>query len=210
MLAVAVFTWQELQELSDPEYDSIYDIPFFLFFYFAFIAFLIIYTFWLFFLLFRTLGDRKTLPYLGLRIKFFGLFTLAIIIVVIFGIVFGLIGPIHNNAAEFLSYLALLNLYVYVLAFVYLPTQKASLEDKVKMIGMVRLETELETENENEDDEDEDDVEGNIGIPDNEDDDRKNKKKNKKNEEEEDSENNGDESSSSSSSDDEEDAGNNK
>jgi len=107
-----------------------------------FLLFLIAYISWLGYLLVRALfTDTKSLPYLGKRIYFFGLFTIFIIVMVFAGMLFGMIGPIHNNAAELLSYLALLNLYVYVLAVVYLPTKQVNEdEDPRKMIGMVRLE----------------------------------------------------------------------
>eukprot|EP01090_Pellita_catalonica_P001491 TRINITY_DN1123_c0_g1_i2.p1 TRINITY_DN1123_c0_g1~~TRINITY_DN1123_c0_g1_i2.p1 ORF type:complete len:479 (-),score=45.25 TRINITY_DN1123_c0_g1_i2:68-1504(-) len=140
ILALTLFAWQELHQLDDPEYDSVYDITEFKIVLGLFVVFLVGYLFWLGYLAVRALGDRKTLPYLGVRLKFFGVFTLIVIFFVVVGILIGLIGPVHNNAAEFLSYLALLNLYVYVLAFVYLPTKRSSMEDRGKMIGMIQIE----------------------------------------------------------------------
>jgi len=81
------------------------------------------------------------LPYLGIRVKFFGLFTLLVILTVLGGLIFGgIFGSSYNNAAEFTSFLALFNLYCYTLAFVYLPSAGLVGTGTRGRIGMVRLE----------------------------------------------------------------------
>jgi hypothetical protein len=96
---------------------------------------LLIYIFWLVYIVCRSCGDMKTLPYLGLRLKVFGLFTFAVMLTVVCGLIFSGVAS-RNNAAEFLSFLALFNLYVYTLTFLYLPARymgSASTETKYQI-----------------------------------------------------------------------------
>jgi len=147
VVGVVLFTWSQLYELDDPTYHDPTQLPGFIFFQvFAFIV-LIIYLFWLVYVICRACGDTKTLPYLGVRVKFFGVFTLLVLMTVIGGVIFGAIGYFVNNAATFLSFLSLLNLYVYTLAFMYLPARGAVATGAVDKVGMVRLEDE-DTHNE--------------------------------------------------------------
>jgi len=139
---VTVYTWAQLHQRSDPVYSSASELPGYIFFEVALLIFLIIYIFWLVYATCRACGDIKTLPYLGIRIKFFGVFTLLVILTVVGALIFGY-GSNLNSAAEFLSFLSLFNLYVYVLAFVYLPSQIGTTQassPRVESIGMVRLE----------------------------------------------------------------------
>eukprot|EP01088_Endostelium_zonatum_P008447 TRINITY_DN2134_c0_g1_i1.p1 TRINITY_DN2134_c0_g1~~TRINITY_DN2134_c0_g1_i1.p1 ORF type:complete len:568 (+),score=139.17 TRINITY_DN2134_c0_g1_i1:150-1853(+) len=153
LLVVIVFSWLEFTNAYDPESNSIWEVKRFVFFYVIFLLFIISYSLWLGYLFIRALTlDTKSLPYLGKRLYFFGIFTIFVILLVLCGIIFGLIGPIHNNAAELLSYLSLINLYIYVLAIVYLPTtggigggggigMNGGDDDNPNMIGMVRLDS---------------------------------------------------------------------
>lgn len=120
---------------------------------------LIIYTFWLFHVLFRAISERNRTPLLSIRLKFFSLFTFIVLAFTIVGLLFGVIGPVQNNgttmlttesktyltasfpppsAAQLLSFLSLFNLYVYGLAFVYMPSRHAGASNGAA--GMVRLE----------------------------------------------------------------------
>jgi hypothetical protein len=59
---------------------------------------LIIYVFWLVYVVCRSCGDSKLLPYLGVRVKFFGVFTLLVILTVVGGVIFGgIFGSSYNN-----------------------------------------------------------------------------------------------------------------
>jgi len=116
----------------------------------------VIYTFWLIFVLCRTCGDSRNLPFIHVRIRFFGVFTLIVTIIMISGIIFGAIGTRYNNSAEFLSFLSLFNLYCYTLAFVYLPARDAIPIPHSDKIGMVRLE-----------EDDDDSFEYNLSKPEN-------------------------------------------
>jgi len=57
----------------------------------------IIYAFWLSYVLFRAIATREQIPYLSLRLKFFGVFSLFVLIITVFGVLFGAIGPVENN-----------------------------------------------------------------------------------------------------------------
>jgi hypothetical protein len=98
------------------------------------------------YVVFRAISSTDSMPYLSLRLKFFGVFTLIVIVIVVAGVLFGAIGPVDNNAAQLLSFLSLFNLYIYILAFVYFPTREAGLNGSATAAaptgstGMVRLE----------------------------------------------------------------------
>lgn len=135
--AVVIFSWLELSQINDPAAD-VYSKPAFIVFYVIMIILLVIYLFWLSYVVFRAISSRNTMPYLPLRLKFFGVFTLLVLVVVIAGVLGGQVGPISNNAAQLLSFLSLLNLYVYTLAFVYFPSK--DVVGRAKNSGMVKLE----------------------------------------------------------------------
>jgi len=142
---IVVYTWSQYQQLGNAAYNVASD-PSFIFFQVVMLVLIIIYLFWMVYALCRTCSDAKTLPYLGIRIKFFGFFTFLVILTVIGGLIFGGVVGSYNNAAEFLSYLALFNLYCYTLAFVYSPAKGvaalSATPNKAERIGMVRLEDE--------------------------------------------------------------------
>jgi hypothetical protein len=60
---------------------------------------------------------------IALRLTFLATFTVLILIATIIGVVFGYVGPTSNNAAQFLAFLALFNLYIHVLTFAYWPAR---------------------------------------------------------------------------------------
>lgn len=134
--AVVIFTWIELAQIRNPGED-VYSQPAFLVFYILMVLLLVIYLFWLSYVVFRAISSRNTMPYLSLRLKFFGVFTLLVLIVVVGGVIFGVVGPISNNAAQFMSFISLLNLYVYTLGFVYFPSKDVI--GRAKNSGMVTL-----------------------------------------------------------------------
>ena len=120
---IVLYTWSHLQQLNHPAYESRNEMPGYIAFQIIMLLLLIIYIFWLVFVICRSCSDSKLLPYLGNRVKFFGVFTLFIILTVVAGLLFtGIAGSTFNNASEFTSFLALINLYVYTLSIVYLPS----------------------------------------------------------------------------------------
>jgi len=140
--AVTAFTWAQLQLLNDPSYGTPTDKPGFIAVSFFLLLLVVVYAFWLVVVVCRACGDRRTLPYIHVRVRFFGIFTLLVTIVVVSGVIFGAVGSRYNNSAEFLSFLSLFNLYCYTLAFVYLPArgQVSQTQSHSDKIGMVRLE----------------------------------------------------------------------
>lgn len=146
IISVVLFTWEELHILSDPTYSSPAQLPGYIVIELILLAIMVFYVFWVVVAVFRTCGDQKALPYLGLRLKFFGSFTLVVLLIVVGGIIFGAIGR-TNNAAEFLSFLALFNLYCFTLALVYLPARTTiTASSRSDRIGMVRLEEDDEVD----------------------------------------------------------------
>jgi hypothetical protein len=61
------------------------------------IILVIIYALWLIIVVARGISDAKTLPYLGIRIKFFLVFTLMVIVVICFGLWFGAFQSENNG-----------------------------------------------------------------------------------------------------------------
>lgn len=147
--ALVVFTLSELRRIDDPLYDETTDDPAFIFFVVTEIIIAVIYLFWLIYVVCRACQESRTFPLLGVRIRFFALFTLAVVIVMVSGIAFEEFGPttaIKGNPMTLLAYLTLYNFYVYVLAFMYLPSRfaaKGAVRDNE--IGMVRFEDEADS-----------------------------------------------------------------
>jgi len=148
-IGITVLTWQQLHVVENPAYNSVNDVPGFIFLEAFLLVMIIVYFIWLVYVVVKACNESKTLPYLGIRIKFFGAFSLAVVVAALIGIILG-VALETNNSAEFLSFISLFNLYIYTLAFVYLPG-KSSTESNItaqpetrQRIGMVRLEEEDE------------------------------------------------------------------
>jgi len=101
---------------------------------------LIGYAIWLGYIIVRACFMMSSMPFLGVRLKFFGTFTFLVFIVILVGILFGLFSPIRENAATFVAFLSLLNFYVYTLAIVYYPSGGLTQEQLSERIGVTRLE----------------------------------------------------------------------
>jgi hypothetical protein len=132
-----------MRQLNDPVYSTGSDLPGLIFFEVLVLLALLIYIFWLVYVTCRACGDMRILPYLGVRLKALALFTFSVMLVVVSGVIFSGIAT-RNSAAEFLSYLALFNLYLYTLAFLYLPAKtlgSASVEMRWEKIFFVFLVT---------------------------------------------------------------------
>jgi hypothetical protein len=56
-----------------------------------------------------------------LRVRFFSLFTAAVILFTLAGVLFGFLGPLRASATEFLAFFGLFNFYTFVLVICYLP-----------------------------------------------------------------------------------------
>lgn len=83
----------------------------------------VVYALWLCAVIARTLPEVFTMPG-HYTVTFF--FTLAVIAATLVGLVSGALEPVHNEAAQYVSFVLLLNLYVWVMAFFYAPTVQAT------------------------------------------------------------------------------------
>eukprot|EP01091_Cochliopodium_minus_P012005 TRINITY_DN3544_c0_g1_i1.p1 TRINITY_DN3544_c0_g1~~TRINITY_DN3544_c0_g1_i1.p1 ORF type:complete len:497 (+),score=88.78 TRINITY_DN3544_c0_g1_i1:45-1535(+) len=127
-----VFMWTQISELKDPVQSHERGNVFYIFLIISSVSYIL----WLAYLLIRVSMDSNV-PLLGVKIKFFGVFTVFIIMVTFIGIIFQLLGPSLNSSSQYLGFLSLFNLYVYMLAFVYLPSSSffGNLDgDSLKMV----------------------------------------------------------------------------
>lgn len=90
---------------------------------------MLIYLVWIGYLVFRAFIESKGISYLGPRIKFFGGFTLGVMILFILLVVISFLSQaqIENNAAKFLTTISLANIYITVLVVLFLPVKDASM-----------------------------------------------------------------------------------
>jgi len=136
IIALTLFS---LSERDDPT--SVVEIQSYItFFQIAMLCALVGYCFWLGYIVCRACYTIASMPFLGVRLKFFGIFTLIVFVITVAGILFGALSPIRENAATFVAFLALLNFYVYTLAFVYFPSGGMTQEELSQRIGVTRLE----------------------------------------------------------------------
>mmetsp|Transcript_18550 Transcript_18550/g.32193 ORF Transcript_18550/g.32193 Transcript_18550/m.32193 type:complete len:455 (-) Transcript_18550:24-1388(-) len=145
---LVVFTMIELRSLSNPEYAESEDDPNFTFFLVGELILAVIYLFWVVYVVCRACSESRTFPLLGVRIRFFALFTLTVVLIMVLGIVFEGFGPttaVSGSPMGLLAYLALYNYYVYVLAFMYLPSRFAAKGGARDQIGMVRFEDDADS-----------------------------------------------------------------
>eukprot|EP00727_Mastigamoeba_balamuthi_P006788 m51a1_g273 hypothetical protein (471) ;mRNA; f:260688-263468 len=125
ILTIILITWAKMYQVDNPTHDSVTDLTSYLFLTAAMLLLIIIYVFWMVYLVFRSCGDIKGMNFLGSRIKFFAVYTLLCMAVVVIGYTAAFLSPASNNAARFLSMIAMANLYLYVLSVMYLPSSEA-------------------------------------------------------------------------------------
>ena len=157
--------WSQFQELKDPISSYTNSNAF----YILMIIMSVIYILWLFYLMIRTSTDSN-IPLLGIKIKFFGVFTSIIILVTFVGILFQYIGPLINSSSQYLAFLSIFNLYVYTLAYVYLPSASffGTLDsDSMKMVLLDKDDNDYFKLNVENFDEEDDDYDTSFDISDN-------------------------------------------
>lgn len=94
------------------------DDPNFTFFLVGELILAVIYLFWLIYIVCRACVEARTFPLLGIRIRFFALFTMLVVVIMLMGFLFQFFEPTtaqSGNPMALLAYLALYNYYVYVL-----------------------------------------------------------------------------------------------
>jgi Wntless-like, transmembrane domain len=121
LCTLVISVWIEVHELDNPEYTDVRDIPGFIFFSIFELAAVLIYIVWFVWIVLNAFRDMRTLPLLSSRVKFLGALTFFVIALTVFGVLFDLLKPDVGSAAAFLLYIALFNLYVWLLAVVYSP-----------------------------------------------------------------------------------------
>lgn len=140
LAAFTLSTWQVSNSLHDPTYLTAVDSGNFLGFKTFFFVVGGAYVLYLLYLLVRAFAELRSLPYFDLRLRF--LTVLAIFVlgvsVAVFVLRFGTsvlqdnfvaeLSFTYKNSAEFLTFYSLLNLYVYMMAYVYSPSKNAVYE----------------------------------------------------------------------------------
>uniref|UniRef100_T1J7Y3 17S U2 SnRNP complex component HTATSF1 n=1 Tax=Strigamia maritima TaxID=126957 RepID=T1J7Y3_STRMM len=135
--AVTLASWQEYNELRDPTYNYKLDTGNFFGFKVFFFTVGGFYIAYLTYLIVRAYSELKSMPYFDLRLKFLTFFMLIVlsISITITVLRFGVselqdnfvaeLTTNYKNSVEFMSFYGLLNFYLYVMAYVYSPSQTA-------------------------------------------------------------------------------------
>lgn len=141
LTAASVYIWIEVHVYNDPTYPSPTANPGFIFLLVLMVVEAVAYLAWIGYLLFsvfRTVRlllffcflsliwhtpQSSAIPSSSTRIKFFGLFTLGVIILTAAGILGGFLGSMQTTGIEFLAFIGLFNFYVWILAVMYLPAK---------------------------------------------------------------------------------------
>jgi len=122
ILVMIIISWTEYNEEIDPFISTQNKVAVVIELFILLV--IVIYTFWLSYSVLQACNMDNKKAFLKRRLRFFLLFTILIVVILSIGFLFDVY--VHpQNAAEFLSFHALCNLYVYTLAFVYLPSVEA-------------------------------------------------------------------------------------
>ncbi|XP_014670266.1 PREDICTED: transmembrane protein 181-like [Priapulus caudatus] len=147
MLWLSAFTlasWQKFNELRDPTYNYELDISNFVGFKVFFFIIGGLYLLYLIYLIIRAYAELRSMPYFDLRLKFLTtlmLLVLSVTVAITF-LRFGAgvlqdnfvaeLSTNYKNSAEFMMSYALLNFYMYTMAYVYSPAKNAVYESHFK------------------------------------------------------------------------------
>jgi len=135
---VVAMSYGEYNELIDPAV-TFTQSPVVITFEVIVIIIVLFYFFWLSYATCRACGLDSKKAFLKRRLRFFLFFSAIIIVIIGFGILFDYYQN-PNNAAEFLSFHSLSNLYVYVLAIVYLPSKESQRSGYSRSLQITTLE----------------------------------------------------------------------
>jgi hypothetical protein len=144
-LVVSLACWQEYKQLLDPTYDYQFDTSYALGIKVTFAVVASLYVLYLVYLLVRAYAELRAMPYFDIRLKFMTVLMLVVLAVsiVITVMRFGLsplwsdhfipeLSAHYHNSAMFAAFYALLNLYLFTMAFVYSPSKNAMFESHFK------------------------------------------------------------------------------
>jgi len=135
---VGVFSWQEYNELIDPTI-AIEQTTIIIGFEIVMLILVLCYFFWLLYAIFRACGLDSKKAFLKRRLRFFLFFSIIVIIIIGFGILFEVYQR-PESAAEFLAFHSLCNLYIFVLAVVYLPSKESQNSGYTRNLQITTLE----------------------------------------------------------------------
>jgi len=135
---VGVFSYQEYSELIDPTI-AIEQTTTIIGFEIAMLLLILSYFFWLGYSTCRACGMDSKKAFLKRRLRFFLIFSTIVILIIGFGILFEVYQR-PENAAEFLAFHSLCNLYIYVLAIVYLPSKESQRSGYTRSLQITTLE----------------------------------------------------------------------
>jgi len=135
---IGVFSWQEYNELIDPTI-AIEQTTIIIAFEVVMIILVLCYFFWLGYSTCRACGLDSKKAFLKRRLRFFLFFSTIVILIIGFGILFQVYQR-PDNAAEFLAFHSLCNLYIYVLAIVYLPSKESQRSGYTRNLQITTLE----------------------------------------------------------------------
>jgi len=141
ILVVTLLTWNQVHRIDDPTHSYTNDIGGYIFFAIGAAALILIYIGWVLYVLFRAFVESRGAAFLRARIRFYGGFTLAVMLLFIALIVISFAShpAVENNAAKFLTTIALANIYVWVLVALFLPVKDAIENQDVKKQQSVSL-----------------------------------------------------------------------
>jgi len=81
---------------------------------------------WLMYLAIRLVCVMRELPILSVRIKFFVVFSLIVMLMASSGVAINWYGPASLSTTTFLSFLALFNFYPAIMALLYMPSSEST------------------------------------------------------------------------------------
>lgn len=122
---IATLTVTQIYDLSDFTFTSVADLPGYLAIQVIQLLLLLCYIFWLMFVVIRAVAERSTSRF-GTRIQVLGSVTAFVIIITVIGLIVNSVSTQMTNAAQFLSFFSLYNLYVYLLAICFMPPSGAA------------------------------------------------------------------------------------
>jgi len=135
---VGVFSWQEYNELIDPTI-AIDQTPVIIGFEVVMIILVLCYFFWLGYSICRACGLDSKKAFLKRRLRFFLFFSIIVILIIGFGVLFEVYQR-PESAVEFLAFHSLCNLYIFVLAIVYLPSKESQRSGYTRNLQITTLE----------------------------------------------------------------------
>ncbi|XP_076039703.1 transmembrane protein 181 isoform X2 [Oratosquilla oratoria] len=141
--AIVMATLQKYNELQDPTYSAFIETNHFHNFKVFFLLFGAIYILYLVYLIITAYAELRSMPYFDVRLKFVTMLMLIVVCVTLtitllrFGVgvmednFVAQLSTHYDSSAQFMAFYGLLNLYLYTMAYVYSPSERAILESHI-------------------------------------------------------------------------------